>query len=132
MQIGQLSKRTGVPVDTIRYYEAQGLLPAPVRRPSGYRRYVESDTVRLNFIRRAKDLGFTLREIRELMDLSAHADRDMAAVRAAALEKLAEIDRKLAELQRVREGLATLVEACPGEGGIERCPIMGALNGDDQ
>ncbi|QCO67723.1 heavy metal-responsive transcriptional regulator [Luteimonas yindakuii] len=130
MQIGQLSKCTGVPVDTIRYYETQGLLPPPMRRPSGYRRYAESDTGRLEFIRRAKDLGFSLREIRELMELSSHASRDMAAVREAALQKVADIDRKLAELQRMRGGLAALVDACPGEGRIGQCPIVGALTGD--
>lgn len=128
MQIGQLSKRTGVPVDTIRYYESHGVLPPPARRPSGYRIYTESDAERLAFIRRAKDMGFTLRETHELLALSASTD--MSAVRAAAREKLVTVDRKLAELQRIRNGLAALVEACPGHGAPARCPILGALHGD--
>lgn len=128
MRIGQLSKRTGVPVDTIRYYERNGLLPPPVRRASGYRSYQDSDAQRLAFIRRGKDMGFTLQEIRELMALSGGTD--IAAVRAAAQDKLADVDRRLSELQRIRAGLAVLVDTCPGRGQADQCPILGALHGD--
>lgn len=131
MQIGQLMKRTGVPVDTIRYYESHGILPPASRRESGYRDYDEQDVARIRFVRRAKHLGFSLREIRELLDLSGRPDGDMAAVRAAAAEKLAEVDIRIAELRRVRDGLHRLVEACPGHGDREGCPILAALSTED-
>lgn len=130
MNIGQLSRRTGVPIDTVRYYEKQRLLPPPIRSASGYRHYEADDVLRLNFIRRAKVLGFTLDEIRDLLALSSARDGDMAAIRAAAADKLADVERRLAELTRMRDGLRTLVEACPGHGTLDQCPILGALGGE--
>ena len=130
MNIGQLSRRTGVPIDTVRYYEKQRLLPPPTRSASGYRHYEADDVLRLTFIRRAKALGFTLEEIRDLLALSRAHDGDMAAVRAAAADTLADVERRLAELTRVRDGLRTLVDACPGHGALDRCPILSALGGD--
>ena len=130
MNIGQLSRRTGVPIDTVRYYEKQRLLPPPTRSASGYRHYEGDDVLRLNFIRRAKVLGFTLDEIRDLLALSSARDGDMAAIRAAAADKLADVERRLAELTRMRDGLRTLVEACPGHGTLDQCPILGALGGE--
>ena len=130
MNIGQLSRRTGVPIDTVRYYEKQRLLPPPTRSASGCRHYEADDVLRLNFIRRAKVLGFTLDEIRDLLALSSARDGDMAAIRAAAADKLADVERRLAELTRMRDGLRTLVEACPGHGALDQCPIVGALGGE--
>lgn len=130
MNIGQLSRRTGVPIDTVRYYEKQALLPAPVRSASGYRHYEDGDVLRLTFIRRAKTLGFTLEEIRDLLALSQAHDGDMSAIRAAAASKLADVEHRLAELTRVRDGLRTLVDACPGHGALGQCPILSALGGD--
>ena len=83
MKIGELAQRTQVNIDTVRYYERQGLLPAPQRLASGYRLYDQRDVSRLRFVRRAKALGFTLVEIRELLDLSSHRDDDMAGMKAA-------------------------------------------------
>lgn len=131
MQIGQLAKRTHVPIDTIRYYESHGILPAPARRNSGYRSYGDADVVRLHFVRRAKALGFTLREISELMQLSGRSGEDMAGVRGSAAARLADVERKLDELTRIRDGLRQLVTACPGHGGIEDCPILGASSKED-
>lgn len=128
MQIGQLADRAGVAIDTVRYYEHQGILPKPERQPSGYRRYGEDDVARLRFIRRAKGLGFTLPEIRDLLALSGHPADDMAGLKAAAHEKLADVEHKLAELTRIRDGLQALVAACPGHGALERCPILAALS----
>ena len=130
MNIGQLSRRTGVPIDTVRYYEKQRLLPPPTRSASGYRHYEADDVLRLNFIRRAKVLGFTLDEIRDLLALSSARDGDMAAIRAAAADKLADVERRLAELTRMRDGLRTLVDACPGHCALDQCPIVGALGGE--
>ncbi len=127
MQIGQLARRAGVPIDTVRYYERNGILPPPERQSSGYRRYGDDDVSRLRFVRRAKGLGFTLGEIRELLALSSRRDDDMAGLKATASEKLADVEQKLAELTRVRDGLRTLVASCPGHGALERCPILAAL-----
>lgn len=127
MQIGQLAKHTGVAIDTVRYYERQGVLPRPVRRASGYRRYDDEDVVRLRFIRRAKALGFTLEEIRELLSLSARRNEDMVELKQAALAKQADVEARIAELARVRDGLRALVNACPGHGALATCPILSAL-----
>ncbi len=131
MKIGELAQSAGVPIDTVRYYERQGLLPEPQRQPSGYRRYQTADVLRLRFVRRAKALGFTLREISELLQLSGRSGEDMAAVRASAAARLADVERKLDELTRIRDGLRQLVTACPGHGGIQDCPILGALSKED-
>ena len=127
MKIGELARAAGVPIDTVRYYERQGLLPLPARTTSGYRQYGHDDVARLRFVRRAKALGFTLEEIRELLGLSARREADMAGMKAAAMQKLADIDDKLAELQRMRAGLDSLIASCPGHGALEHCPILDAL-----
>ena len=130
MKIGELAQRTGVAIDTVRYYERQGLLPQPERQPSGYRNYRNDDVTRLRFVRRAKALGFTLEEIRELLALSGRREDDMGGLKAAAEHKLAVVDAKLAELTRIRDGLRTLVQACPGHGALDACPILQALDED--
>jgi Zn(II)-responsive transcriptional regulator len=127
--IGQLAKRAGVAVDTVRYYERNQLLAPAGRLASGYRRYGESELKRLRFIRRAKTLGFTLRDIRSLLSLSA--ERNVAKVRRAAEAKLTDIEQRIAELQRIRKGLRTLIAACPGHGRAEACPILNALSQED-
>lgn len=131
MKIGELARRCDVNIDTIRYYERQGLLPAPDRLASGYRRYRTPDIARLHFVRRAKRLGFTLDEIRELLALSDHRDDDMGELKEAAIAKLVDIEARLAELTRIRDGLHTLVDACPGHGALAGCPILNALASDE-
>lgn len=126
LKIGQLASRAGVNIDTVRYYERAGLLPEPPRRPSGYRAYDDGAVRRLRFIRRAKTLGFTLEEIGELLSISAK--RDVRAVKRAAKRKLLAVDERLAELQRIRDALAGLIDHCPGHGRAEACPILAALN----
>jgi len=127
--IGQLAKRAGVAIDTVRYYERNNLLSPAGRLASGYRRYGEAELKRLRFIRRAKALGFTLEDIHSLLSLSD--ERNVAKVKRAAEAKLADIERRIAELQRVRQGLQTLVKACPGHGRAEACPILNALTQED-
>ena len=127
MNIGQLARLNGAPIDTIRYYERQQLLPTPQRSASGYRRYAEEDVTRLNFIRRAKALGFTLEEITELMAISEGRHGDVAAMKAAAGAKLAQVEARQAELALVHAALQRLVDACPGEGSLGACPIIAAL-----
>jgi MerR family transcriptional regulator, copper efflux regulator len=127
MTIGAVAKRAGVPIDTIRYYEREGLLPEPLRRASGYRSYNESIIRQLRFIRRAKDLGFTLEEIRDLLALSVDRHRGVKEVKQRAQQRLASIDERIAELMRIRKGLEQLIEACPGHGSPDQCPILRAL-----
>jgi len=126
--IGTFAKRAGVSADTVRYYEKRGLLAPQMRLPSGYRRYGDLQVARLRFIRRAQDLGFTLKDVRELLGLSRQ--RDVARVKRAAEKKLVEVERRIAALERVRGGLAQLVSACPGHGQAEECPILKALGGE--
>ena len=123
--IGQLAARAGVSIDTVRYYERSGLLAPQTRLASGYRRYGELQVSRLRFIRRAQELGFSLKDVRQLLGLSKQ--RDVARVKRAAEAKLAEVEERLAALTRVRDGLATLVATCPGHGRAADCPILKAL-----
>jgi MerR family transcriptional regulator, copper efflux regulator len=123
--IGELAKRAGVRIDTVRYYERSGLLSPHTRSASGYRRYRDLEVARLRFIRRAQALGFTLGEIKSLLKLSAQ--RNVAQVKRSAQEKLADVDRRINQLQRIREGLAELICECPGHGRAEDCPILRAL-----
>lgn len=127
--IGALAKRAGVRIDTVRYYERSGLLAPKTRLASGYRRYGQIELSRLRFIRRAQALGFTLNEVRDLLALSKR--RDVSRLKRAAQEKLSNVERKIADLERVREGLVNLVTACPGHGRAENCPILKALGGED-
>jgi Zn(II)-responsive transcriptional regulator len=128
--IGQLAKRSGVPIDTVRHYERIGLLRPAARLASGYRRYGETEQKRLRFIRRAKSLGFTLDEIHELLALGA--GRNVQSIRKAASARLADIERRIEELSRVRDSLRQLIAACPGHGRAEACPILNALSEDAQ
>jgi MerR family copper efflux transcriptional regulator len=123
--IGTLAKRAGVSIDTVRYYEKSGLLAPESRLASGYRRYSDEQVSRLRFIRRAQELGFTLKDIRELLGISKQ--RDVAKVKRAAEKKLADVEARLVALTRMRDGLATLVATCPGHGRAADCPILKAL-----
>lgn len=129
--IGQLAQQAGVAIDTVRYYERIGLLAPAGRLASGYRRYGAAELARLRFIRRAKALGFTLEETGELLALGDEGECDVAAVRATAQRRLADVEARIAELERMRAGLATLIDACPGHGRAEACPILNALARED-
>ena len=128
MGIGTLAKHAGVGIDTVRYYERDGLLKPAARAASGYRRYSDSEVKRLRFIRRAKTLGFTLEEIRELLALSGQ--RNVAKVKQLARDKLASVEVRIAELERIAAGLRKLVATCPGHGRADECPILNALAED--
>ncbi|GAB3671426.1 MerR family transcriptional regulator [Salinisphaera aquimarina] len=128
MRIGELAQRSGIGVETVRFYEREGLLPEPARGANGYRRYTADSSDRLVFIVRAKRLGFTLAEIRELLTLQ-DGQGSRAQVMALAEHKLGEIDARLADLQRMRETLGDLAQRCAGHGDIRSCPIISALAG---
>ena len=129
LTIGQVARLAGVGVETLRYYEREGLLEEPARRESGYRQYVPAVVDRLLFIQRAKVLGFTLREIKDLLRLHADADSTRSEVRRRAEEKVIAIEAKIADLQRMRTALGDLIEACDGKGPLDGCPIIAALTG---
>ena len=125
MGIGSIARQAGVSIDTVRYYEKNGLLNPAARLPSGYRRYEPLQLSRLRFIKRAQQLGFTLKDIRELLGISAQ--RDVARVKRAAERKLAEVNERLSALQSVQRGLSALIAQCPGHGRASECPILKAL-----
>jgi Hg(II)-responsive transcriptional regulator len=128
MKIGELASRAGVHIQTVRYYERRGLLPEPARRPSGYREYGPETLDRLHFIKRAQGLGFTLTEIRELLALRLDPHTPAAAVKARAEAKIADIDHKLHDLERIKHALVHLAGRCRGgRGPIGDCPLLDAL-----
>ena len=127
MHIGRLAANANVSVDTVRYYERAQLLPTPTRTTSGYRTYPASTVERLQFIRRAKDLGFSLDEIRDLLALSDQRGTGVSEIWEIAARRLADVETRLAELSRLRDGLKQLVDACPGHGDPGACPIVSAF-----
>jgi len=127
MTIGKVAESSGVGIDTIRFYERRGLLPEPQRSHSGYRLYTPSVMGRLNFILRAKDLGFSLEEIRTLLKLQDQGGRK-AEVKKLARSKLEQIETKISDLERMRDVLRQLNTDCSGDGDIESCPIIDALS----
>jgi MerR family copper efflux transcriptional regulator len=131
MSIGDLARKTGVSTDTLRYYEHKGLLPRPSRCASGYREYGEEAVGQVRFVLRAKELGFSLEEIVDLLNLSSDAEYGVAGVKARASRRLAEIEREIARLESIRARLASLVAACPGCGPLEGCPILLAIRAED-
>ena len=132
MKIGEAADRGGVNLQTIRYYEREGLLPHPARLPSGYRVYAEPTVRRLRFIKRAQDLGFTLAEIRDLLSLRIDHDRDRSDVRAIAEAKIADIEEKIRTLSAMKEALRRLTEHCRGHGPASECPILESLDSDEE
>lgn len=132
LSIGQLAGKAGVSVETVRFYERKGLLPAAPRSAAGYRQYSAESVRRLRFVQRAKDVGFTLAEIGELLALRTEPDASCADVRARAAARIALIDGKLAALTRMKRALAELAERCTGEGPVSGCPILDAFETDEE
>lgn len=126
MKIGQLAKATGTGVETVRYYEKIGLLPKVARTDGNYRSYGSEEVARLSFIRRARDLGFGLEQVRNLLGLADDRQRPCGEVDAIARQHLDTVDRKLADLTALREELSHLIAQC-GRGSIAECRILDAL-----
>lgn len=126
--IGQVARQAGVGIETVRFYERQGLLSEPDRKPSGYRQYTGDAVARLKFIRRAKELGFSLKEIAELMALRLEPGATCGDVRQRATEKLAEIEAKIRDLRRMKKALEELTVACKGRGPLKGCSILETLD----
>lgn len=131
MTIGKVAQAVGVGVETIRFYERRGLIEQPSRPAAGgYRIYSDETVRRVQFIRRAQELGFSLREIAELLSLRTDHDSDAREVRQRATAKLQDVERKIERLQHIRRGLVTLLDRCPGEGPLRCCSIIDALEHD--
>lgn len=135
LTIGQVAKLAEVGVETIRFYEREGLIAEPERRISGYRQYGHDAVKRIRFIRQAKQFGFSLKEIKNLISIRTDPRSGCEDVLASAREKLSEIEGKILELEQMRHALRELADGCPGSGPTSDCPILGGIekraNADD-
>ena len=128
MTIGKVAKATGIGIETIRFYERQGLVPDPPRRSSGYRQYPEETLGRLRFIMRAKELGFSLKEIAELLALRVAPDTSSREIKQRVEEKIQDVEGKIRSLRRIKKALVALDESCSGCGPTGECPILETLD----
>lgn len=129
MTIGWVARRAGVGVETVRFYERRGLIERPPRPHAGFREYDETTVERIRFIKQAQEMGFSLREAAELLALRADPAADCGDVHARAHAKLADVERRIAQLRRLREALRELLRHCPRSGPVASCSILGAMNG---
>lgn len=128
LTIGRLAREGWVNIETVRYYERRGLLPRPPRRPSGHRVFPPSAVRVLQFVRESQALGFSLKEIKELLSLRIQPGRSCADVRGRAKLKIADINQRLRTPEAMRQSLVKLVAACSGRGPISDCPILESLD----
>lgn len=131
LKIGEVAERSGVNLQTIRYYEREQLLPEPPRLPSGYRVYPDEMVRRLRFIKRSQEIGFTLAEIRELLSLRIDRGRTRADVRSIAEAKISDIEEKIRTLQAMKSALMHLTDKCSGHGPASDCPILESIDSDE-
>jgi MerR family copper efflux transcriptional regulator len=129
MNIGQAAEASGVSAKMIRYYESVGILPSAHRSDNGYREYEEADVHRLRFVRRARDFGFSMAQIEALLGLWADRSRPSKEVKQIALEHVADLDRRIKNLQAMRNSLKHLADCCHGDHRPE-CPILQDLSGE--
>ena len=128
LSIGQMARQADVGIETVRFYERQGLLSEPARKASGYRQYTEDAVIRLRFIKRAKELGFSLKEIAELITLRFDPDTTCAEVKERAQHKLTDIEARIRDLNKMKKVLQKLTITCKGSGALEGCSILEALD----
>jgi MerR family mercuric resistance operon transcriptional regulator len=128
LTIGEVAKQAQVQVETLRYYERTGLVASPPRSDSNYRLYPQETVRRVQFIKRAQELGFSLKEIMELLELRATPETPCSDIRRRALDKITTIDEKIQTLTAMKHALGKLVEECSGQGEITACPILAALD----
>ena len=132
LTIGLVARRAGVGVETVRFYERRGMIEEPPRRPSGYREYDDDVVARLGFIRRAKELGFTLKEIKELLSIRRDPSTPAADVRRRAEAKIADIEAKIRLLRKMKKALERLTSACRRHETSAECPLLHALDYDKE
>lgn len=130
LNIGQVAKQTGVTVETIRFYEKQGLIATPQRSDAGYRQYPSETIKRVRFIQHAKEVGFTLKDIGELLALRREPGSSCTDIKLRTTQKIEDVDKKIQELKRIREALARMVMKCSGRGPLSVCPILEELEFD--
>ncbi len=128
LTIGKVAERTGVKIDTLPYYEREGVIEPPERTASNYRVYEPEVVRRVRFVKRAQELGFSLAEIKELLELRVSEDASCADVREQALAKIGDLEKKVRSLQAMRRSLSRLADECVGNGPISVCPILDALD----
>ena len=128
LKIGAVAERGGVSLQTIRYYEREGLLPEPPRLASGYRMFPEIAVRRVRFIKRAQELGFSLAEIRDLLSLRDDAGAGARQMRERAKAKIADIEQKIRTLRAMKDALNRMTEKCSGCGPLSECPILDELD----
>lgn len=131
LTIGKLAREAGINLETVRYYERRGLLPKPPRTASGYRLFPADAALRLRFIRRAQELGFSLKEIHELLALRISPRTTSAEIRKRAEAKIADIEHKIETLASMRKSLRKLTRSCAGCGPISECAILESVEGED-
>lgn len=130
LKIGGVAEQGGVNLQTVRYYEREGLLPKAPRLPSGYRSFPESAVRRVRFIKHAQELGFSLAEIRDLLFLKEDEGAGAQEMRERAKAKIAAIEEKIRTLRAMKDALTALAEQCPGCGPLTECPILDALDAE--
>jgi MerR family mercuric resistance operon transcriptional regulator len=127
LSIGELAKQANVNVETIRYYERRGLLSEPPRNKSGHRQYSIEAVKRTDFIKRCQVLGFSLKEIEEILELRMTPESTCADMKVCVTEKLTDVEQKIQELVYIRDALNRLLNKCTGKGPIGKCPILEEL-----
>jgi len=132
LNIGQVAERTGVTVEAVRFYEKRGLIAAPQRSDAGYRQYQPETVKRVQFIQRAKEVGFTLKDIGELLALRQKPGTSCADIKLRATQKIEEVDQKIQDLNGIRDALGRMIMKCSGSGTLSECPILEELELDEE
>ncbi len=130
LTIGELAERAKVNIETLRYYERRGLVPKPRRSVSNYRLYPEETVRRILFIKRAQELGFSLKEIKQLLSLRASPRARCGDIRKRATDKIQDVEQKIKTLRAMKKALSKLVSECSGKGPITDCPILESLGSE--
>lgn len=128
LNIGEVASQTGITVETVRFYEKKKLIDAPLRSESGYRQYPQETVKRIRFILRAKEVGFTLKDIAELLELRREPGTSCTDIKVRASRKIEEVDKKIEDLGKIREALAGMIMKCSGNGALSECPILEELD----
>lgn len=128
LNIGEVASQTGVTVEAVRFYEKKNLIDAPLRSESGYRQYPQETVKRIRFILRAKEVGFTLKDIVELLELRREPGTSCTDIKVRASRKIEEVDHKIEDLGRIREALARMIMKCSGNSALSECPILEELD----
>jgi len=131
-KIGEVAHRADVNKETVRYYEQRELIPKPDRRRSGYRIFTQRQIDQIKFIKRAQQLGFTLREIKELLELRVDEETSCSEIKEEAQKKYQDVTQKIKDLRQIQDTLVDLIDSCSEGGPIDNCPILNALEGENK